>query len=269
LVPGQNVQIDYRWAADAAERLPTLAAELVEARVDVIVTDGSEDAIRIAMSATSSIPIVMVAGPDPVRAGLIASLARPGGNVTGLATLTPELTTKRLELLRECVPQARRVAALWAPSQSGATTISDVEDAVAKLGIDLQSVPVQGPDDLENAFDAILRGRADALAILGSILLFRQRTRIVQFAMQHTLRGVYTRREYAQAGGLISYGPNFLHNPRRAAYYVDRILKGAKPADLPVEQPREFECVINLKTAQALNLTIPQHVLLQATEAIE
>ena len=270
LVEGHNIAIDYRWDYGVAGRLPELAAELIALPVDVIVTVGNPTA-SAAKSATSTIPIVAAAFADPVGTGLVASLARPGGNLTGLAIDTgPVLAGKRLELLTEVVPGVSRVAVLWDPAdpaQSG--RLSETQDAARALGVAVQSVPVRGANDFDSAFGAVLRERAEAIYHFGSPLFNENRTRIAEFALQNRLPSIGVRRDYAEAGNLMNYGPSFPDLARRAAAYVAKILKGAKPADLPVEQPREFEFIINLRTARDLGLTIPPHVLLQATEIIQ
>jgi putative tryptophan/tyrosine transport system substrate-binding protein len=226
-------------------------------------------AIRALHQATSMVPIVMVNSRDPVGSGFVASLAHPGGNVTGLSTIRVQLTGKRLEFLKETVPATSRVAVLWDPGVPElAAEFSEAEVAARALGVQLQSLGVHG-EDFEGAFAEAIRERADTLWVLASFVMTGNTNRIVAFAAQARLPAMYANREYADAGGLMAYGPSRSAQLRRAAYYVDRILKGTAPADLPVEQPREFEFVINAKTAQALGLTIPQHVLLQATEVIQ
>ena len=268
-VEGQNIVIEYRWAEGRAERLPDLAVELVNLKVDVIVAGGTPAPLA-AKHATRTIPIVMGGAGDPVGTGLVASLARPGGNVTGLSTLTPELGRKRLQLLKEVVPGVSRVAVLWnAANPYAVLNMRETEAAARTLGVQVQSLEVRGPDDFESALPAAIRGRAGALIVVDDPLTLTYRVRIVDFAARNRLPAMYGFREYAEAGGLMAFGASLADLGRRAATYVDKILKGAKPADLPVEQPTKFELVINLKTAKALGLTIPQSVLLRADQIIE
>jgi putative tryptophan/tyrosine transport system substrate-binding protein len=271
-VEGRNVVIEYRDAEGKVERLPALAAELVALEVDVIVVAGSP-AILPAKQATRTIPIVFTAAADPVASGLVTSLARPGGNVTGLSLLSAELVGKRLELLTQAVPGVSRVAVLWQPGGFAERTDRDAlkEAGVAAraLGVQLQFVEARGPADFDRAFSDMTRARAGALSVLGSAMLFVDRRRLVALAAKNRLPAVYPLRDFVDAGGLMAYGPNIADLYRRAATYVDKILEGAKPADLPVEQPTKFELVINLKIAKALGLTIPQTVLLRADEVIE
>ena len=267
-VEERNLSIEYRWAEGKYERFPALIAELIALKVDVIVTAGTAASLAV-KKATTSIPLVTIVG-DPVAVGLIASLARPGGNITGLSTITGELEGKRLELLREVVPKLSSIAVLWNPANAflvGAE--KDVQAAAQVLRMRVQSLPVRAPEEFDNAFAAIVRERPGALLVLADRLFLHNRARIVDFGAKHRLPGVYTHRELVEAGGLMSFGPSYAGMHRRAAYYVDKILKGAKPADLPVEQPTKFELVINLKPAKAFGLTIPQSVLLRATEVIE
>ena len=268
-VEGQNVVIELRWAEGRLERLPDLAAELVGLKVDLILTHATPGVLA-AKQATTTIPIVMAAAGDPVGSGFVASLARPGGNITGLSLLTTELAGKRLQLLREVAPRASRVAVLWnAANPVGPLVVRETEAAARTLGVQLQSLEVRGPDDFESAFAAATRGRAGALITVEDPLTLTHRARIVDFAAKSRLPAMYPNREYVDAGGLMSYGTNFADLFRHAATYVDKILKGAKPADLPVEQPTRFELVINLKTAKALGLAFPQSILLRAPEVIQ
>jgi putative tryptophan/tyrosine transport system substrate-binding protein len=272
-VEGRTVVIEYRDAEGKFERLPALAAELVALKVDVIVAPGAPHAFA-AKQATRTIPIVCVASADPVTDGLVTSLARPGGNVTGLSiSAAPEIVGKRLELLKQAVPGVTRVAVLWQPSGQGERTAKDLlkgaEVAARALGVRLQVVEARGPADFDGAFSDMTRARADALTVLGNPMFVTERRRLVDLAAKHRLPAMYTSRESVDAGGLMAYGPNFADLYRRAATYVDKILKGAKPADLPVEQPTKFELVINLKTAKALGLTIPPSVLGRADEVIQ
>jgi putative ABC transport system substrate-binding protein len=269
-VEGQNIAIEYRYAEGKFERLPDLAAELVRLKVDVIVTH-TDPAIRAAKQATSQIPIVMAVVGDPVVTGLAASLARPGGNITGLSFLAPELAGKRLELLKETVPRLSRVAVLWnSPSVAMRHTFREAQVAAGALGLAFISLEVQGnPEDFERVFSTTPRERPDGLFVTLDPFTRLHRKRIVELAAKHQLPAIYEQREFVDAGGLMSYGPSVPDMWRRAATYVDKILKGAKPADLPVEQPTRFELVINLKTAKALGLTIPQSVILRADQAIQ
>jgi putative tryptophan/tyrosine transport system substrate-binding protein len=268
-VEGQNIVIEYRWAEGRAERLPDLAAELVSLNVDVIVAGGTPGPLA-AKHATGTIPIVMTAAGDPVGSGLVASLARPGGNVTGLSARSPDLSGKRLQLLKEVVPGVARVAVLWnAANPYAALVVRETEAAARSLGVQVQFLEVRGPDDFENALPAAIRGRAGALIVVEDPLTFLYLKRIAEFAAQNRLPATYGYREFAEAGGLMTVGPNLADLYRRAAIFVDKILKGAKPADLPIEQPTKFELVINLKTAKALGLTLPPSLLLRADQVIE
>jgi putative tryptophan/tyrosine transport system substrate-binding protein len=265
-VESNNLVIEQRYANGKPERLASLVAELVGASADVIVTTGNP-ATAAAKATASSTPVVFVAG-DPVEAGFVASLARPGGNMTGLNTLPAQLNAKRLELLREAFPKASRVAILFEPRHLS-TSVLQVEAAARSLGLRVTRLEVRGADDFERAFEAAARNHVGALMPVSSALFHSERQRIVSLAALHRLPTIYEHRDFAEAGGLFSYGPDILVLNRRAAAYVDKIFKGAKPADLPVEQPTKFELVINLKTAKGLGLTIPQTVLLQATQVIE
>ncbi len=268
-VEGQNIALIIRSPEEGPDRLPALAAELVGLKVDVIVTAGDSGA-QAAKEATMAIPIVIALTADPVDGGLIASLARPGANITGLSLISPELAGKRLELLREVVPWVSRVGVLLQPaSQAIALQMKQAELAARSLGVELQGLEVRSPNDFERAFQAAIRARAGALLTLDSVLFYTHRTRIVDLAAKSRLPVMYGIREFVESGGLISYGAKFTDMYRRAATYVDKILNGAKPADLPVEQPTRFELVINLKTAKVLGLTIPQSVLIRADQVIE
>jgi putative ABC transport system substrate-binding protein len=273
-VEGRNVVIEIRDAEGTLQRLPALAAELVALKVDVIVTGGGTPTALAAKQATKTIPIVFASAPDPVTDGLVTSLARPGGNVTGLSNLNPELVGKCLEQLKQAVPGVSRVAVLWQPGAYGERTDKDMvkgaEIAARALGVRLQFVEARGPADFDRAFSNMTRARAGALtALAGSATFFSERRRLVDLAAKNRLPAVYPQREFVDAGGLMAYGPNLADLFRRAATYVDKILKGAKPGDLPVEQPTKFELVINLKTAKALGLTIPPSLLLRADQVIE
>jgi ABC-type uncharacterized transport system substrate-binding protein len=271
-VEGRNVVIEYRDAEGKPERLPALAAELVALKVDVIVAGGTAQALA-AKQATRSLPIVFAQAADPVSSGLVTSLARPGGNVTGLSMLNPELVGKCLEHLKEAVPGISRVAVLWRAGELGERTERDMrkgaEVAARALGVRLQFLEARGSADLDRAFSEMTRARAEALTVLTSTTLIGERIHLVDLAAKNRLPAVYPWREGVDAGGLMSYGPNGADMYRRAATYVDKILKGAKPGDMPVEQPTKFELVINLKTAKALGLTIPPSVLARADQVIE
>jgi len=272
-VEGRNLVIEYREAEGKADRLPALAAELVALKVDVILAGGSTLGARVAKQATSTIPIVFAAVGDPVESGLVTSLARPDGNVTGLSSLAPELVGKRLELLTQAVPGVSRVAVLWFPGALGERTdkvmLREAEAAARGLGVRLQFAEARDPADFDRAFSDMTSAHAGALTLLPSNPFLREHRRLVDLAAKNRLPAVYTSREFVDAGGLMSYGANQPDLFRRAATYVDKILKGAKPGDLPVEQPRKFELVINLKAAKALGLTIPLSVLGRADHIIE
>jgi ABC-type uncharacterized transport system substrate-binding protein len=268
-VEGQNILIEYRWAEGHYERFPALIAELIALKVDVIVTAGTPASLAV-KKAAPSLPLVMAAVGDPIGVGLVASLARPGGNATGLSAIAPELEGKRLELLREVAPRLSHIAVLWNPDNPlHAGSLKEIRAAAQVLGIKVQLLGIRVSEEFPAAFAAILKERPGALLVLADRIFLHNRTRIVDFEVKHRLPGVYAYRELVEAGGLMSFGPSYPGMHRRAAYYVDRILKGAKPADLPVEQPTKFELVINLKTAKALGLTIPQSLLLRADEVIE
>ena len=267
-VEGHNLAIEWRYAEGHAERLPALAAELVQLQVNVLVAHGPT--IRPAQQATQTIPIVMAVVTDPVASGLIASLARPGGNLTGLSIGAVEVGGKRLELLTQAVPQVSRVAVLWnAALADKALEWQGTQMAARALGVTLLSVEVRGLDDFDGALATLARERPDALIMLADPLTIARQHRIVEFATQHRLPMISELKAFAEAGGLMTYGPSLPDLLRRATVYVDKILKGAKPADLPVEQPMKFELVINLKTAQTLGLTIPPTLLFQADEVIQ
>jgi len=269
-VEGRTLVIEYRSAEGKPERLPPLAAELVALKVDVIVAPSTVAALA-ARQATRTLPIVSVA--VPAGSGLVTSLARPGGNVTGLAFFSPELVGKCLEQLKQALPEVSRVAALWQPGGHGERTEKDmverVDIAARTLGVRLQLVEARGPEDFARAFSEMTRARAGALTMLPSNMFFNERRRLVDLAAKNRLPAVYPWRELVDAGGLMSYGLNVADLFRRAAGYVDKVLKGASPADLPVEQPTKFELVINLKTAKALGLTIPPSLLQRADQVIE
>jgi len=268
-IEGRNILLEYRWAQGKLDRLTDLATELVGSKVDVITTLSTPAALA-ARNATTTIPIVFTAVGDPVGAGVVPSLARPGGNATGSSLLATELSAKRLEVLREIVPGISRVAMLWNDTNPGMVLRAhEAQDAATKLGVVVRSIGVHDLIDFEAAFAAIERGRADALLTLVDPFTREHRKRIVDFAAQRRLPAIYEAREFVESGGLVSYGPSLVAIQRRAAEYVDKIFKGAKPADLPVEQPAKFELLINMKAANALNLTIPPSIILRADEVIE
>jgi putative ABC transport system substrate-binding protein len=271
-VEGRNVVIEIRSAEGKFERLPALAAELVALKVDVILATGTPASLA-AEHATRTLPIVFVAAADPVTSGFVTSLARPGGNITGLFNLAPELVGKCLEQLTQAVPGVSRVAALWQPGGQGERMDKDMlkaaDVAARALGVRVQFVEARGPTDFDRAFSDMTRAGAGALTVLPSPMFLSERRRLVDLAAKNRLPAVYPSRESVDAGGLMSYGPDLADLFRRAATYVDKILKGAKPSDLPVEQPTKFELVINLKTAKALGLTIPQSVLGRADHVIQ
>jgi putative ABC transport system substrate-binding protein len=269
-VEGQNLTIEYRWAEGNVERLPDLAAEPVRRNVDVIVAPAGSAALA-AKNATSSIPIVMIFASDPVEIGLVASLKRPGGNITGTTfTPGPEIFGKQLQILKETIPHASRVAILSNPADpSFATQVREVEATARSLRIRLQHVEARGPEDFDSALAAMARERAEALLVAGTSTFLAHRSRLAELAVKGRLPTMYSFRENVEAGGLMAYAVNMADFVGRAAVYVDRILKGAKPAELPVEQPTKFELVINLKTAKALGLTIPQSLLVRADEVIQ
>ena len=267
-VEGKNIVIEYRWAEGNFARLPDLAGELVRLNVDVIVTAGPMDT-RTAKEATSRIPIVMTWDQDPVGSGFVASLAHPGGNITGLSILAPEISGKQLELLKEVVPKLSRVGFLGNSTEPGnAQALREMEAAARAFGVQLQHLDVLAPKDIEPAFRAASKRRAHAVLVLTSPVVVAQRTQVIDFAVKNRLPAIYYRRQFVEDGGLMSYGVSQNDLDRRAATYVDKILKGAKPADLPVEQPTKFEFVINLKAAKQIGLTIPPNVLVRADKVI-
>jgi putative tryptophan/tyrosine transport system substrate-binding protein len=273
-VEGRNLVIEYRDAEGRFERIPALAAELVALKVDVIVTEGGNTAVPVAAKqATRTLPIVFASASDPVASGLVTSLARPGDNVTGLSSFTTELVGKRLELLTQSVPGVGQIAVLWLPGALGERTdkemLTGAEVAARGLGVRLQFVEARAPADFDRAFSDMTKARAGALTLLPSNLFRREHRRLLDLAARHRLPAVYPWRDFVDAGGLMSYGASLTDSSRRAATYVDKILKGAKPGDLPVEQPTKFELVINLKTARTLALTIPPSVLSRADQVIE
>ena len=267
-VDGKNIIIEWRSAEGKADRLAGLAADLVGLKVDIIVS-GGPSTTRAAKQATSTIPIVMAQDPDPVGSGFIASLARPSGNITGLATLTPELSGKRLELLKEIIPKLSRVAILGTSTRPGnAQELREVELAAGAFKVQLQNLDVLDPKDIETAFRAATKGRADALLVLGGPVIISHRTQVVELAGKSRLPATYDRPEFVDDGGLMTYSVSSTDLFRRAATYMDKILKGRTPADLPVEQPIKFEFIVNLKAAKQIGLTIPPNVLTRADRVI-
>ena len=272
-VESRNIAIEYRWAEDKPERFPGLADELVSLNIDVLVTAGGTAAALAAKRATPTIPIVFTAVGDPVQEGLVASLPRPGGNITGLSFFSPQLAGKRLELLKQAVPEARLVAVLLKPDSMPENVreprLKEIDASARVLGLELLVVEVRGPEDLDRAFAEMSDGRAGALMVVATPLFVIERRRLAELSRRNGLPAISEFREFAVEGGLMTYGPSIADLNRRAAGYVAKILKGAKPADLPVEQPSKFELVINLKTAKALGLTLPQSILARADEVIE
>ena len=268
-VEGQNIAIEYRWADGKFDRLPDLALELVRLKVDVVVAVVTQASLAAKM-ATGTIPVVMIGVSDPVGSGLVVSLARPGANITGTSSMTAEIIGKQLELIKETLPKISRVAALWNPANPIFQAIQrrETEVAARALGMQLQFVEARAPDEIDRAFARVAKERMRALLVLNDPVFTAQRKQIADLSAKHRFPTVSGTREYTEVGGLMAYGPSFPDMYRRAAYYVDRILKGTKPADLPVEQPMKFEFVINLKTAAALDLTIPPVLLFQATEVL-
>jgi putative ABC transport system substrate-binding protein len=265
---GRDVVIEWRAANGDYARVPALAADLVQRKVDVIVADTTL-ATQAVKHATSTIPIVMALVADPVGSGLVASLAHPGGNITGLSIMLAELSAKRLQLLKEAIPRITRVAVLWNPATPyHPKAVDDLKAVAPSLGIELNFVGVRTPEQFDSAFSAVSRAHAQALYVLDAPLFFTHRTTLLKLASKARLSVISGERQYADEGGLMSYGANYSDQLHRSAGYVDKILKGAKPGDLPVEQPTKFELVVNLKTARALAITIPQSILLQADEAI-
>ena len=265
-IENENIVIEYRWAGESPDRLPQLAGELARLKVDVII--GSTPGIRAAQQVTTSIPVIMCIADDAVKQGFVSNLARPGGNITGMTAMTSELAGKRLEILRETTPSVSRVALLWNPPGSGPDYLTDTQTAAHSLGLTVQSVEVRTADDFENAFAAVLKGRAQALVVGPGQFMFTHQKQVVEFATRNNLPSIYAWKGPAIAGGLLAYGVNIPQVYRRAAYYVDKILRGAKPGDLPIEQPTKFDFVVNLKAAKSLGIAIPQSILLRADEVI-
>jgi putative ABC transport system substrate-binding protein len=267
-VEGKNIVLEYRYAEGKFDRVPALVDELVRMKVDIIVTTSSISA-RAARKATKTVPIVMTTG-SPVEQGLAESLAKPGGNVTGLTVMAVELTGKRLEILQETFPKMTHVAALWAPGQTEAVRgFKETQEAARGFSLRLQSVELQNAEELEKVFAEISKGRADALVVVLDPLVTLHSKRIVDLALKHHLPGMYPTRQFAEEGGLMAYGPLIADLYRRAAMYVDKILRGAKPGDIPIEQPTKFEFIVNLKTAKQIGLTIPPNVLARADKVIK
>jgi len=268
-VEGQNIRIEYRWAEGRYERFPDFMAELVRLKVDLIVVAGTP-AILAAKQATNTIPIVMAVIGDALEAGVVPSLARPGGNVTGLSTVVPELEGKRLELLKQALPKLSRLVVLANPANPFVeVALKHTQRAAEELRIKLQRVDVRQPEEFGHAFTVIANERPDALVVIADRFMLTHRAQIIAFGTKSRLPGMFPYREFVEEGGLMAYGPSYPDMFRRSATYVDKILKGAKPADLPVEQPNKFELMINLKTAKALGLTIPRSLLLRADQVIE
>jgi putative ABC transport system substrate-binding protein len=266
-VEGKNIVIEYRYAEGKLERLPDLAAELVRLKIDVIVTTGQP--VLAAKKASATIPIVFAAANDPVGTGLVSSLAQPGGNITGLSVMSPDLNGKRLELLKEAFPKVARVAFLWGSGGTrGNLPLTEMEAAAKALGLKLLSLAVRSLDDFESAFARAKREGAQALITIPGSLINTQQRQVLDFAAKNWLPAMYPDSEWVEAGGLMSYAPSYTDLFRRAADYVDKILKGTKPADLPVEQPTKFEFLINLKTAKQIGMTIPANVLVRADRVI-
>jgi putative tryptophan/tyrosine transport system substrate-binding protein len=269
-IDGQNIVIEWRFAGGRAERLPDLVADLVRLRVELIVVPSTPTALA-ASKATKTIPLITVGGNDPVELGLVPSLARPGGNITGLTvTTSPEITGKQMELLKEIVPKGGRMAVLWNPTTKGnAAFLRAAESAARTLAVELQMLEARRPDDFDAAFRTMAAKRADTLLVLGDVMFVTHGARLAALATQARLPSMYTQRPFVDAGGLISYGPRVMDNFRRAAFYVDRILKGAKPGDLPIERPTTFELVVNLRAAKAIGLTFPPALLQRADDVIQ
>jgi len=267
-VEGKNIAIEFRWA-ERVEQLPEMAAELVRMKVDIILASSSTY-VEAARQATKTIPIVFALHADPVGVGHVASLARPGGNITGLSTLLTDLAPKELEILKEALPQTTRIGILWNPTTpSHGPAVRAVEAAGQKLGVQLLLVPARSVEEFDGAFSTMTRERMGSLLVIGSPLAFSQRVPLAELALKHRLPGMFQSRENVEAGGLMSYGVDYNDLHRRAALYIDKILKGVKPADLPVEQASKYELIINLKTANTLGLAIPESLLLRADKVIE
>jgi len=268
-VDGQNVRYVVRWGEGKLDRMPAIAQELVKMKVDVIVASSSPSVLA-ARDATRTIPIVMPVSSDPVGDGIVKSLAHPGGNITGLSLMAPELGAKRLQMLKEILKKSQNVVVMWNPAYTGMRArYRDTEKAAPAMGMAVRSLEVSDPRQMEAAFDAVKRDRPDGLVLLADPLTNSMRSRIVEFARENNLPAIYETREFVEAGGLISYGPNVSALARRSAYYVDRILKGAKPGELPIEQPSNIELLVNLRTARALGVTVPKSILATADQVIQ
>ena len=269
-VEGKNYRLEVRWGEGKLERMPAIAAELVKLKVDVILA-ATSPSVLAARQATKTIPIVMPVSSDPVSDGLVASLARPGGNITGLSLMAPELGKKRMQLLKDVLAkQSRAIAVIWNPAYKGMNArFQDAQRTGSTIGMDVRSLEVSDPRQMEAAFDAVSRQRPDGLLLLADPLTLSMRARIIEFAREEKLPAIYETRDFVEAGGLMSYGPNIHEQYRRAAVYVDRILKGAKPADMPIEQPVKLELLVNLRTARALGITIPPSILATADQVID
>ena len=268
-VEGRNLKLEWRFAEGHDERLPRLARELVNLKVDAIFAVNTQ-AAQVAKNTSQTIPIVIARVADPVRTGLVASLARPGGNVTGLTSITDELAGKRVQLLREALPKAQRVAVVWNSGNPGlAITLQETEAASLQFGLKVQALPVHSVNDLPKVFEAVTRGHADVVVVLDDVLITSHKQQIMEWATKSHLPVVSIYREFAEAGALLAYGPSIRDMYRRAAYFVDKILKGTKPGELPVEQPTQFELVINLKAVKTLGLTIPQSLVARADEIVQ
>jgi putative ABC transport system substrate-binding protein len=266
---GRNIVLEFRWAEGKYERFPALIAELIAAKVDVIVTAGTPATLAV-KKATSTIPLVMVAVGDPVSTGIVPNLRRPGGNITGLSSIAPELEAKRLELLREVVPDLSHIAVLWNPSNAyQVLSENEIRALALVLGLKMLSLGARNRQEIDAAFASMMKEQPGALLVLADRLFLHNRAPIMEFALKNRLPGVHAYRELVEAGGLMSYGPSYADLHRRAAIFVDKILKGAKPGDLPVELPVKFDLVLNLKTAKALGLIVPATVLVRADEVIE
>ena len=263
----QNIVIEYRWAGENPDRLPELAAELVRLKVDAII--GSTAGVRAAQQATTSIPIIMCIADDAVKQGFVTNLARPGGNITGMAADALELAKKRIEILHETVPKLSRIALLWNPPGSAPDYLKDTQMAARSLGVTVQPVEVRTADDFGIAFAAVLKGRAQALVVGPGQFMFAHQRQIIEFEVNNALPSIFAWKDPVSAGGLLGYGVNIPSAYHRAAYYVDKILKGAKAGDLPIEEPTKYDFVVNLKTAKALGITIPESILLRADEVIK
>jgi putative ABC transport system substrate-binding protein len=269
-VEAQNISIEYRYTEGRPERFPELAAELVALPVDAILVIGSTPQVRRVKELTTTIPIVFVAAGDPIRDGLVTSLARPGGNLTGLSTMATGLAGKRLEHLKVALPELTRVAILWnTANPAKARELAEAQAAAPGLGLDLQSLAVREPTEIDTAFQAATQGRAEGLVVLMDPLMFGEQRRIVALAAESRLPAIYADREFVEAGGLMSYGPSLVEGLQRAAYYVARVLDGTSPADLPVERPRRLELIVNLTTARELGITFPQELLLRIASVVE